>query len=106
MDELMPLLRQHDLFFVDSRTTAATVAETAAHAAGVLTTRRNVFLDDDQSVPAIRKQFELAIRDAREKGSALAIGHPHAATLEVLAEMLPEAAHQGLRLVFASDLAR
>jgi len=29
MDELMPLLRQHDLFFIDSRTTAATVAETA-----------------------------------------------------------------------------
>jgi polysaccharide deacetylase 2 family uncharacterized protein YibQ len=106
MDDLMPLLRQHDLFFIDSRTTAATVAETAAHAAGVPTTRRNVFLDDDQSVPAIRKQFELAIRDAREKGSALAIGHPHPATLEVLGEMLPEAQRQGLRLVFASDLAR
>ncbi len=106
MDELMPLLRQHDLFFIDSRTTAATVAETAAHAAGVPTARRNVFLDDEQSVPAIRKQFELAIRDARQKGSALAIGHPHPATLEVLAEMLPEAERQGLRLVFASDLAR
>jgi len=106
MDELMPLLRQHDLFFIDSRTTAATVAETAAHAAGVPTARRNVFLDDEQSLPAIRKQFELAIRDAREKGSALAIGHPHPATLEVLAEMLPEAERQGLRLVFASDLAR
>jgi len=106
MDELMPLLRRHDLFFIDSRTTAATVAETAAHAAGVPTARRNVFLDDEQSVPAIRKQFELAIRDARENGSALAIGHPHAATLEVLGEMLPEAERRGLRLVFASDLAR
>ena len=106
MDELMPLLRQHNLFFIDSRTTAATVAETAAHAAGVATTRRNVFLDDEQSAPAVRKQFELAIRDAREKGSALAIGHPHAATLEVLGEMLPEAERQGVRLVFASDLAR
>ncbi len=106
MDELMPLLRSHDLFFIDSRTTAATVAETAAHAAGVPTARRNVFLDDQQSAPAIRKQFEMAIRDAREKGSALAIGHPHPATLQVLVEMLPEAERQGLRLVFASDLAR
>ena len=106
MDELMPLLHQHNLFFVDSRTTAATVAETAAHAAGVAAASRNVFLDDEQSVPAIRKQFVLAIRDAREKGSALAIGHPHAATLDVLNEMLPEAERQGVRLVFASDLAR
>jgi hypothetical protein len=106
MDELMPMLRRRDLFFIDSRTTAATVAETAARAAGVATGRRNVFLDDEQTIPAIRKQFDLAIRDAREKGSALAIGHPHPETLEVLSEMLPETQRQGLRLVFASDLAR
>jgi polysaccharide deacetylase 2 family uncharacterized protein YibQ len=106
MDELMPLLHQRNLFFIDSRTTVATVAETAAHAAGVAAARRNVFLDDEQAVPAIRKQFVLAIRDAREKGSALAIGHPHAETLEVLGEMLPEAERQGVRLVYASDLAR
>jgi uncharacterized protein len=106
MDDLMPLLHERNLFFIDSRTTAATVAETAAHAAGVAAARRNVFLDDEQSVPAIRKQFELAIRDARGKGSALAIGHPHPETLEVLNEMLPEAERQGVRLVFASDLAR
>ena len=106
MDELMPLLHQHELFFIDSRTTAATVAETAAHAAGVPATSRNIFLDDDQSAGAIRKQFDLAIRDAREKGSALAIGHPHPETLRVLAEMLPEAQRQGVTLVFASELAR
>ncbi len=106
MDELMPLLHQRNLFFIDSRTTAATVAESAAHSAGVATTRRNVFLDDEQSAGAIRKQFELAIRDAREKGSALAIGHPHPETLQVLNEMLPEAERQGVRLVYASDLAK
>jgi uncharacterized protein len=106
MDELMPLLHQRNLFFIDSRTTAATVAETTAHAAGVASARRNVFLDDEQSAPAIRKQFELAIRDAREKGSALAIGHPHPETLAVLNEMLPQAERQGVRLVFASDLAQ
>ena len=106
MDDLMPLLHERKLFFIDSRTTVATVAESAARAAGVAAARRNVFLDDDQSVPAIRKQFALAIQDARNKGSALAIGHPHAATLEVLGQMLPEAQHEGVRLVFASELAR
>ena len=106
MDELMPLLRQRNLFFIDSRTTAATVAESSARAAGVAAARRNVFLDDEQTVPAIRKQFALAIRDAREKGSALAIGHPHPETLQVLSDMMPEAERQGVHLVFASDLAR
>ena len=104
MGELMPLLRQDKLFFIDSRTTTATVAESAARTAGVLTARRNVFLDDEQTVAAIRKQFVLAIHDARQKGAALAIGHPHAETLQVLAEMLPEAERQGVTLVFASDL--
>lgn len=106
MRELMPLLHERSLFFIDSRTTAATVAETAAHTAGVPAASRNVFLDDEQSVEAVRKQFALAIRDAREKGSALAIGHPHAETLQVLAEMLPEVKRQGVTLVYASDLAR
>jgi hypothetical protein len=106
MDELMPLLHDRNLFFIDSRTTVATVAETAAHAAGVAAARRNVFLDDEQSVPAIRRQFALAIREAHEKGGALAIGHPHRETLEVLNEMLPEAERQGVRLVFASEIAR
>ncbi|MGH9678408.1 MAG: divergent polysaccharide deacetylase family protein [Candidatus Acidiferrales bacterium] len=106
MDELMPLLHRDQLFFVDSRTTTATVAESAAHAAGVPATRRNVFLDDDESAAAIRKQFILAIHDAKEKGSALAIGHPHPETLQVLSEMLPEAQREGITLVYASELAR
>jgi len=106
MGELMPLLRERKLFFVDSRTTAATVAEIAARTAGVPATSRNVFLDDEQSPAAIRKQFALTVHDAREKGSALAIGHPHPETLQVLAEMLPEVERQGVTLVFASDLVR
>jgi polysaccharide deacetylase 2 family uncharacterized protein YibQ len=106
MAELMPLLRRDKLFFIDSRTTVATVAESAAHAAGVPATSRNVFLDDEQSAGAIRKQFMLAVHDAREKGTALAIGHPHSETLQVLAEMLPEVRRQGVTLVFASDLVR
>jgi uncharacterized protein len=106
MDALMPLLRRDQLFFIDSRTTAATVAESAARAAGVPATRRNVFLDDDQSAAAIRRQFVLAIRDAKQNGSALAIGHPHPETLQVLSEMLPEAQREGVTLVYASELAR
>ncbi len=106
MDELMPLLRDRRLFYVDSRTTATTVAYDTAQDFGVRSAFRNVpFLDDVTEVAAVRKQLELALRGAREKGEAVAIGHPHPATLQALREVLPQARAQGVRMVPASDLA-
>lgn len=105
MAQLMPVLRNHQLFFIDSRTTAATVAYDAAEHAGVPCAFRNVpFLDDVQEVSAIRHQLEIAAKDAHQKGQAVAIGHPHPATLRALAEFLPQVQSQGIRLVHASDL--
>jgi uncharacterized protein len=105
MADLMPLLRNRHLFFIDSRTTAATVAFDAAQSAGVPCAFRNVpFLDDVQEIGAVRRQLELAARDAREKGRAIAIGHPHPSTLRALSEFLPQAESQGIHLVHASDL--
>ncbi len=105
MDELMPVLRDRHLFYVDSRTTAATVAYETARDFGVRSAFRNVpFLDDVAEVAAVRKQLELALRGAREMGEAVAIGHPHPSTLQALREVLPQAKAQGVRLVLASEL--
>jgi polysaccharide deacetylase 2 family uncharacterized protein YibQ len=105
MSELMPALREHGLFYVDSRTTAATVAYDVARQDGVAAAYRNVpFLDDVEDVVAIEKQLELALHGAREKGEAVAIGHPHPATLRALEEMLPRAQAAGIRFVFVSEL--
>jgi polysaccharide deacetylase 2 family uncharacterized protein YibQ len=105
MEGLMPVLRERHLFYVDSRTTAATVAYETAQNSGVRSAFRNVpFLDDVAEVAAVRKQLELALRGAREKGEAVAIGHPHPATLQALSEVLPQAQAQGVRLVFVSEL--
>lgn len=106
MRELMPDLRERGLFFIDSRTTAATVAYNAAEQAGVRAASRKVFLDDTATVTAVRAQIELAARDAQRNGSAIAIGHPHAATIAALTEAVPELEKQGIRLVFASSLAK
>ena len=107
MRELMPLLQERGLFYIDSRTTAATVAYDTAKEDGVRTAFRNVpFLDDVAEVGAVRKQLELAMRGAKAKGSAVAIGHPHPATLQALREILPKAEIEGIRLAFASELVR
>ena len=105
MRELMPVLRDRHLFYIDSRTTAATVAYQTAQSSRVPSAFRNVpFLDDVAEVGAVRKQLELALRGAREKGEALAIGHPHPATLQALREVLPNAQSEGVQLTFASEL--
>jgi polysaccharide deacetylase 2 family uncharacterized protein YibQ len=105
MNELMSTLRVHHLFYVDSRTTAATVAYDTAKQDGVEAAFRNVpFLDDVETDGAIEKQLALAMRGARDKGEAIAIGHPHAATLRALRVMLPKAESEGIRLVFVSEL--
>jgi hypothetical protein len=105
MSELMPVLHNHNLFFIDSRTIATTVAYNAAQSAGVPCAFRNVpFLDDVPELGAIRRQLELAAKDAREKGQAIAIGHPHPETLRALSEFLPQAEAQGIHLAHASDL--
>jgi uncharacterized protein len=105
MAELMPVLRERRLFYVDSRTSAATVAYDAARHDKVPAAFRNVpFLDDVEEKAAIEKQIALALRGAREKGEAIAIGHPHPATLQALREMLPKAKSEGVDLVFVSEL--
>jgi polysaccharide deacetylase 2 family uncharacterized protein YibQ len=105
MQELMPVLQQWNLFYVDSRTSAATVAYDIAQHAGVRSAFRNApFLDDVAEVPAVRKQLELAFRKAQEKGEAITIGHAHAATLQALREQLPRASAAGVQLVHVSEL--
>jgi polysaccharide deacetylase 2 family uncharacterized protein YibQ len=104
MEALMPALRDRGLFFIDSRTTAATVAYDAAERAGVAAASRKVFLDDTPERDAIRAQLQTAAGDALRDGSAIAIGHPHPATIAVLAEDVPSLEARGVRMVFASDL--
>jgi polysaccharide deacetylase 2 family uncharacterized protein YibQ len=107
MAELMPILQARKLFYIDSRTCAATVAYETAQRFQVRTAFRNVpFLDDVEQVAAVRKQIELAIVGAQKKKEAIAIGHAHPATLEALKESLPEARTHGVKLVFASELVR
>jgi len=104
MGELMSALRRRGLFFVDSRTTAATVAYDAAERAGVLSASRKVFLDDTTNRDAILSQIDLAARDATRDGFAIAIGHPHPATIAALVEAAPRIEASGVRFVFVSQV--
>jgi polysaccharide deacetylase 2 family uncharacterized protein YibQ len=80
--------RQGGLFFVDSRTTASTVARQLAREYQVPSIDRRVFLDNLPTAAAIEGQFRRLLEIARRDGTALGIGHPHAQTLAVLRQEL------------------
>ncbi|MCC7412176.1 MAG: divergent polysaccharide deacetylase family protein [Gammaproteobacteria bacterium] len=85
---LMEALRSQGLLFIDSRTTAHSVAARTAREFGVPVLTRDVFLDNEQRIDYIREQFRKLVLTARRKGYALGIAHPQPATLAVLAQEL------------------
>ena len=104
-DALMSELAAQDMFFIDSRTTAETVARDAAKAQGVPSASRTVFLDNNPVLAAVEIQIEEAVRRALVEGYAIAIGHPHPATLTALSRALPRLPPD-VTIVSASQIAR
>ncbi|MFJ4395318.1 divergent polysaccharide deacetylase family protein [Pseudomonas sp. NPDC089396] len=96
---LMGELQQRHLFFVDSRTSAATVAAAEAQRTGLAHVSRDVFLDDTRTPEAIAGQLRLGVELARRQGSAVLIGHPYPQTLAILEQELPRLRSQGITLI-------
>ena len=99
-------LARRGLFFLDSRTTGATVAGEVAREERVPSVSRRVFLDDVATEVEVSKALEELIARARAEGSAVGLGHPYAATLSVLERELPGLEVRGVKLVPVGDLAR
>jgi uncharacterized protein len=89
MRAALAVLRQERLYFLDSRTTPETVAQRTAQEMGVPALRRDVFLDVATDPDSIRHALRQVIALARTNGSAVAIGHVHPITIEVLRTELP-----------------
>ena len=84
MDNLFRALKKYNFKFVDSRTTAKSVVEKYSLKYGMPYIVRNTFIDNIKDFKYIQKQLKKAIKLAKERGSAIAIGHPHSMTLKVL----------------------
>jgi polysaccharide deacetylase 2 family uncharacterized protein YibQ len=104
MDWVMQTIKPRGLFFIDSRTIGDSVAEDEAEKDGIPTAGRDVFLDDVRTPEAVRERFNELLSIAKHYGSAIAIGHPYAVTLNLLEEELPELAKEGYQIVPVSQL--
>ncbi|SIT12100.1 divergent polysaccharide deacetylase family protein [Neptunomonas antarctica] len=104
MKWVMDVAKSRSLFFLDSRTTRDSVAWEVALSEGVPALRRDVFLDNQQSVASLRQQFIRAVKLSRQHGYAVVIGHPYPVTTEFLEEAIPALDEAGIQLVSAPAL--
>ena len=82
------LANRGDLFVIDSKTSSASHIGRFGREFGVPTADRNVFLDVERDPEAIRGQFMRLLKLARERGYAIAIGHPYPETVSTLKQLL------------------
>jgi hypothetical protein len=98
MDMVMGELKGRGMAFLDSITIPHSVALGRARAAGLPCLKRDIFLDNDANVAAIRARLADTEAIARRSGYAVAIGHPRPLTMDVMAQYLPQLAARGFVL--------
>lgn len=97
-------MKQHDLFFIDSRTIGNSVAFSEARKMGLKTATRNIFLDNKDDVAYIRQQIRKMVRLAGTNREVIAICHPHKETLEAFRLEQEWLQQQPVELLSASEL--
>ena len=106
METVMRQFKSRGVMFLDSRTTAQSVGDQMAQEMGVPSIVRHVFLDDEETLDAVRRKLAETEAVARRQGFAVAIGHPHDVTLQALGEWLPTVQGKGLALAPSSAVLR
>ncbi len=84
MKWVLETLKENGLFFVDSRTTAQTVAPIVAKELKIPFAQRGLFLDNSLEEGELEKAFEEMLLKAVERGGLVVIVHPHPQTLSFL----------------------
>lgn len=105
MRAILEPIKERGLFFLDSRTSAKSVAYDVALGMGIPAASRQVFLDADGDAGLIKGRLLELFRIARRDGRAIGICHPFRETLRTLKENFGLLGSYGLEAVFASEMA-
>jgi hypothetical protein len=104
--EALKIIKQKNLFFVDSLTSSHSKAYKLARRLNMKSAPRNVFLDNSPELSDVRRQLGHLKQHALKHGEAIGIGHPHLSTLIALYDFKCELNEKGpmFELVSVSDL--
>jgi polysaccharide deacetylase 2 family uncharacterized protein YibQ len=104
MTRVLNIIKQEGLFFVDSRTIGRTVAYSVAKELNIQAAYKDVFLDHiptySHSLAQIRKLVDIA----RQKGKAIAIGHPLPSTMRAIKNSKNYIKKKGVEIVYVKEL--
>ena len=104
MTLLAGVIKEKKKFFIDSRTTRNSLAETTMRKYNVQTNKRDIFLDNELDEEIINTQLLKLAELSEEKGIAIGIGHVKPQTLSVLKRENPVLQKKGFRFEFVSRL--
>ena len=105
MEIMLQKLKEKGLYFLDSRTTKKTVGYTLAREMGMKAAERDLFIDNSKEPLLIDKQLKkLPFLVKQNGGHAIAIGHPHYATIDGIERNIPFLKEQGIKIVPLSQL--
>jgi hypothetical protein len=104
MRPILEILKEKDLFFLDSRTSSHSIAYDLANRMGLRSAYRNTFLDSSVGVEFSKQKMKELFRLAQKKGKAIGIGHPFPETLRALRENMALAEKYKVKLVLASEV--
>lgn len=99
MNTVMQLLKDKNLYFLDSKTTSKSVAKKYAQQHGVLYIARDVFLDNKNDYEYIMKQLNKTEKIAKMRGYAVAICHPRSQTYNALKDWVKNLDEKQIELV-------
>lgn len=96
--------KEHDLFFLDSKTTPHSVITKLAADYVLPVLSRDIFLDNEKDKADIKNSLIQGLELAHRHGSVIMIGHLGDEMTDVLNQMYPLLIKQGYELVTASEL--
>lgn len=99
-------LKEKGLFFLDSLSSDKSICREEAERLGIGFAERDIFLDNKNEAAYIKERLKEAAALAVSKGDAICIGHDRPATLDALADTIPEMKKSGIEFVRVSELAR
>ena len=104
MDIVMKILKEKNVFYIDSLTDSKSIAFKTAREINLLTNKRDVFIDNKKEIEYNEGQIGQLKKVAKKKGYAIGVGHDDPVTLQALQKNMPILEMEGYEFVYVTEL--
>jgi polysaccharide deacetylase 2 family uncharacterized protein YibQ len=104
MQAVLRVIKEQNLYFVDSQTSEHTIAYQVAKEMGIPSAIRTIFIDEIPDMVYTERELKSLYQYANRNGYAIGIGHAYPTTIKTLKKVLPYFEDSKVKLVFASEI--